>query len=537
MAALDESIPARIGPYRVLARLAAGGMAEIYLAKRGGVAGFERAVVIKRMLPHLAHEPELRTTLLDEARLMSRLRHPNIVSVQEFSRDSRDFYLVMEYLRGESLSGIRRELLGRNERLDPALATLIISEMCAGLHAAHEVCDESGKPLHVVHRDVSPQNLFITFDGEVKLLDFGIACFEDRSAHTKTGMTKGKFAYMSPEQFAGEKLDRRADVFAAGAMLHELLTGKRLFARESEAQVLKAVLHDPIPLPSQVADDDVLIPDALDEICMKALARDREERFPSAEAMRDALRELMPQLDPRQRAHERLVELTRRVLPHRFAETEELMRCAARNSPSEELDAMTMTELSGLVSTDGAPRSGDIDVQVVLDGDRATSPQRPVRLYERSLRGWALAGSLVGLVLLGAFGFALLPRANAGTPTTAPPIAERAPAEPVRPSPPQEIAPPPPPSEPAPEPLSATVSIHIESTPSRAQVRIGRRVRGTTPLTIELPRGAEPVDVVVERLGHQPSELSIVPELDQRVVVRLRERATARPRPRFYQFD
>ncbi|UJR82401.1 Hypothetical protein I5071_44660 [Sandaracinus amylolyticus] len=534
VAAVDESIPLRIGPYRVLARLAAGGMAEIYLAKRSGVAGFERAVVIKRMLPHLAHEPELRTTLLDEARLMSRLRHPNIVSVQEFSRDSRDFYLVMEYLRGESLSGIRRELLGRNERLDPALGTLIISEMCAGLHAAHEVCDESGKPLQVVHRDVSPQNVFITFDGEVKLLDFGIACFEDRSAHTKTGMTKGKFAYMSPEQFAGEKLDRRADVFAAGAMLHELLTGKRLFARESEAQVLKAVLHDPIPLPSQVADDDVLIPESLDEICMKALARDRVDRFPTAEAMRDALRELMPQLDPRQRAHERLVELTRRVLPHRFAETEELMRCAARNSPSEEFDAMTVTELSGLVSTDGPPRSGDIDVQVVLDGDRPTSPQRPVRLYERSLRGWAFAGSLVGLALLGAFGFALLPRANAGT-TTAPPIAERAPSEPVRPSPPLEISPPP--LEPAPAPIPATVSIQIESTPPRAQVTIGGELRGTTPLTIELPRDTAPVEVVVERINHQPSEHTIIPERDQRLVVRLRERPVARPRPRFYSFD
>ena len=368
-------LPTRIGPYRVIARIAAGGMAEIYLATRGGVAGFERAVVIKRMLPHLAHEPELRTTLLDEARLMSRLRHPNIVNVQEFSRDQRDFYLVMEFLRGESLSGLRRELVGCNARLDPALATFIVAEMCAGLHAAHEAIDDSGRPLGVVHRDVSPQNVFVTFDGEVKLLDFGIACFADRGSRTKTGMTKGKFAYMSPEQFAGEPLDRRADVFAAGAMLHELLTGKRLFARESEAQVLKAVLHDPIPLPSQIADDDVLIPEALDEICLRALARERERRYASAEELRAALRELMPQLDPRQRAKERLVELTRRVLPHRFAETQALMRRAAKTcDDTGELEAITLADAEQLTRP-----SEPIEVQLVLESERPTAAQRPSR--------------------------------------------------------------------------------------------------------------------------------------------------------------
>src|SRR5262249_34107635 len=209
------ALPRTIGRYEVVGELATGGMAEIFLGRLVGPSGFERPVVIKRILRQLSHKESFVAMFLDEARIVAGIRHPNVVQVQELGQDTGELYLVMEYLEGESVASLVRRLVAQGERVDYALAAHVVAEACAGLHAAHEA-------QNLVHRDVSPQNVFITYDGHVKVIDFGIAKTEGRMAQTEAGQVKGKFGYMSPEQCKADPLDRRSDVFALGIVLYEL---------------------------------------------------------------------------------------------------------------------------------------------------------------------------------------------------------------------------------------------------------------------------------------------------------------------------
>lgn len=342
-------LPGRIGPYRVVARLASGGTAEVYLAARRGAAGVARAVIIKRLFPHLRNDSEFRSALVDEARVMARLRHANVVAIQELGEDADGQYLVMEYLAGATVDGLLRAL--RPARLGAALAVHLISEVCAGLHAAHAVRDEDGNPLGVIHRDVSPQNVFVTFDGEVKVLDFGIARFRDRATRTDAGLAKGKLAYMAPEQFHASETDRRVDIYATGVMLHELLTGESLFGRDQESQVLHAVLHERVPRPSELRPRSG-IPPELDDLCMRALARKPSERFQTALEMRQALREiLVERLDPSLTARDRLAQTAIQGMPDRFADVQELARRTREELARPSAPTMTATRDEPSVNT------------------------------------------------------------------------------------------------------------------------------------------------------------------------------------------
>jgi eukaryotic-like serine/threonine-protein kinase len=231
-----------LGRYEVVGHLASGGMAEVLLGRVRGPHGFERAVVLKRILPHLARMSSFVDMFLDEARIIARIHHPNVVQVHELGTEGGELFMAMEYLAGESVSSLVRRLATRNAKLDHALAAFIVAEACAGLHAAHELKTDDGALLHIVHRDVSPQNIFITFDGAVKVIDFGIAKSADRVARTEAGQLKGKLDFMSPEQCKSEPLDRRTDVFALGIVLYELLTQRRLFKRPSPAGTIKAIV-------------------------------------------------------------------------------------------------------------------------------------------------------------------------------------------------------------------------------------------------------------------------------------------------------
>jgi len=253
MAPQAPGLPDRIGRYEIVGFLAAGGMAEILLGRMVGPegTGFERPVVIKRILPHLAREKAFVDMFLDEARIVGSIRHSNVVQVQELGHEGGELYMVMNYLEGENASGLSRRVASRRETLDPALGAFIVAEACAGLHAAHELTDTEGRSRNLVHRDVSPQNIFITYRGEVSVLDFGIATAADRATHTETGAIKGKFEYMSLEQCLGMHLDRRADVFSMGVVLYELTTGHRLFKRPTQLLAFKAICDQPIVPPSR----------------------------------------------------------------------------------------------------------------------------------------------------------------------------------------------------------------------------------------------------------------------------------------------
>lgn len=273
-----------LGPYRLCLELASGGMASVYLARIEGGATLNRFVALKRVHPHLASDPSFIEMFLDEARIASLIQHPNVCSVVDFDCVGGEYYLAMEFLVGEPLSSVMRAMMHRPHDATrvpsrAALVARIVADACEGLHAAHELRDPSGQPLAVVHRDVSPENLFLTYSGAVKVVDFGVA----RAAHqrhlTVPGMIKGKLAYMSPEVLRGVPPDRRADVWGAGVVLWELLTGTRLFHRATDVETLATISDFHVPAPSSVALD---VPSDFDEIVQKALAADPDARYPTA---------------------------------------------------------------------------------------------------------------------------------------------------------------------------------------------------------------------------------------------------------------
>ena len=283
--AADHTAVAFPNRFHILRRLGAGGMAEVFIALRLEPDGSRTPVVVKRPLPELQAHPEFVDMFLDEARIASCLRHPNVVGVHELVREAGNCLLVMELVDGKPLSSLVARVERRKQRLPTKLAAYAVARAAAGLHHAHELCDEQGQPMQIVHRDVSPQNILISFDGEVKVIDFGIARAMGRVTHTKTGTRKGKTGYMAPEQAKSGPLDRRADVFALGIVLWELLCGRRLFVRPDEYRTMNALLIDPIFEPSRHG----AVPMELERIVMRALDRDPNARHATADELRSEL--------------------------------------------------------------------------------------------------------------------------------------------------------------------------------------------------------------------------------------------------------
>jgi len=261
-------------------------MAEIFYARLEGAAGFEKPVVIKRLLPDLAEDQDFVSMFLDEARLAARITHPNVCQVYELGEFEGQYFIAMEYLEGVSVDRLIEKRVYDATAADLRLVAGIFVQACEGLHHAHELCDERGQNIHLVHRDVSPQNLFVTLDGVVKVLDFGIAKARVRSTHTRTGLLKGKYVYMSPEQLNGRPLDRRADIFALGAVLFEMLTGEQAFARETEFLMFRAINQEPRPRVSDLRGD---VPPLLDQAVARALSIAPEERFQTAREFGEAV--------------------------------------------------------------------------------------------------------------------------------------------------------------------------------------------------------------------------------------------------------
>jgi serine/threonine-protein kinase len=273
------------GKYSLVARLATGGMAEIFLARLQGAAGFEKLVCIKRILPHLARDKQFVAMFLDEARIAARISHPNVCQVFELGEIEGSYFLAMEYLEGVPLACFRRrDYYG--EMPDPRLVAGIAVQACEGLHHAHQLKNTDGSVMEVVHRDISPQNLFVTVDGIVKVLDFGIAKIQDATVRTSTGAVKGTYAYMAPEQLRGERVDRRTDVFAMGIVMWETLTRRHLFKRDTDFLTFQAITGDPIEDVCALRPD---VPSRLSAVIMTALSRDREERFPTARILGEAI--------------------------------------------------------------------------------------------------------------------------------------------------------------------------------------------------------------------------------------------------------
>jgi serine/threonine-protein kinase len=471
-------LPAKIGRHVVVGYLADGGMAEIFLGKEPD----GRPVVIKRILPHLARQQNFVSMFVDEARIGSLVHHPNVVEVYELGQVGTDLFLVMEYLAGESASGLMRRLTLRHERLPLALAAHIVAEACAGLHHAHELTDEAGTPLHLVHRDISPSNIFITYGGEVKVLDFGIATAAHRLTRTATGQVKGKFSYMSPEQCRGEMLDLRSDIFSLGVVLYELTTQRRLFKRPNELMVLKAVTEMPIPRPSREIAD---YPRALEQICMRALAREKSQRYGSAAEMRNDLIGAIAQLGGVLDLHAPLAGRMAQLFPERIEEKRKMLSNIRANTS---LDHMPAAEVDESIEVPQVTEQSATPYSTVAPRPPAPVPRR-----------WPIAIATLAVAGLGVaiwwFGFrdAAEPEPHKTIEMTATPT----------------------PADAAPD-----IVLHVESIPPGATVTIDGVIAGQTPYDLKL-RDKRDVKLELELRGYVTVAQQLTIDRDQRLLIPL----------------
>ncbi len=386
----------RLGRYTLRQRIARGGMGAIYLATIEGAAGFERWLAIKLMHGHLSESPNLVKRFHDEARVASRIQHPNVCAVLDFGEAPDGvLYLVMEYLHGEPLT----ELSRADTPIPPWLALRTVADAARGLDAAHELRDEEGEPLGLVHRDVSPQNLFVLYDGPTKILDFGVVRVRDQIATTTEGSLRGKLGYMSPEQLEAGPLDRRADVFSLGVVLWELLVGRRLYKRDTAGNTVKAILFDTPPPPSRGRPG---LDPRIDALVGRALRHEPELRFPTAAALADAIEELLAALGERS--------------DHARVAAEMTARFGTRREQKEAvLAADERTEAATVIMPDLEP-----------------SHVRPA-----ARRPWALAAVAAGFLALGIGGTVLAIQLGA---EPAPPIADAPIADAPSPTAPQPTA-------------------------------------------------------------------------------------------------
>ncbi|MEL6546218.1 MAG: serine/threonine-protein kinase, partial [Myxococcota bacterium] len=269
----------RFGSYQLLEQVGIGGMAEVFLARHIGVEGFEKDIVIKRIRPHLNATPSFVNMFLGEAKLAAQLSHPNIVTIYDLGKINESYFIAMEYIAGKDLSAI----IPRAKKLDIPFpieyAVKIASNVCEALYWAHTKTDAHGKPLHIVHRDVSPENIRVAWTGTVKILDFGIAKAATQIHETKAGEVKGKLVYMSPEQVMGKSLDHRSDIFSLSVVLYECITGLKLFSGDNDLAIMNNIIEGKIYPPSYFRDD---VPEEVEAILMKGLEKDRKKRYQSA---------------------------------------------------------------------------------------------------------------------------------------------------------------------------------------------------------------------------------------------------------------
>jgi serine/threonine-protein kinase len=354
---LDDLIAGQVlGRYELLLPIAKGGMASVWAARLRGTRGFQKMVAIKTMLPALVDDLHFERMFLDEASLASQVRHPHVIEILDLGEVDQILYLVMEWVDGEPLNIIMKYAATRGG-IPLAIAASITAQACRGLHAAHELRDENGTLVGLVHRDVSPQNVLLTYEGVVKIVDFGVAKATSRASHeTEAGQLKGKIAYMSPEQLRGERIDRRTDVFAMGILLYMMTTGTHPFRGDDQGTTIRRISDDlPVTLPSAIVPG---YPAGLEAVVMQALAKDAAKRYPTANDMLIGLtRALPPSMRPS--TDEEVAEFLRALLPDRLEKRKNAIKAAL-----EAADRRQTGNLTPRVSDSDAPE----EAPTVLEG-------------------------------------------------------------------------------------------------------------------------------------------------------------------------
>lgn len=430
----------KLGRYELLQRIGRGGMATVWVAReRGGPEG-DRLVAVKAILADLAHDQEFVNMFLDEGRLVQMIRHGHVVDVYEVGEHEGTMFMAMEWVEGDSLHALIAEA-GKRRPIPPEHAVRIIADAAAGLHAAHELKDNLGNSLNVVHRDVSPHNILVGTNGTIKLVDFGVAKAMGRLGDaTVAGQLKGKFGYMSPEQARGKAVDRRADVFALGIVLFELTTGRRLFRGEHDAETLHLVVSGKIPEPRSI---DPQYPEQLEAIVMRALERDLDKRYQTAKELSDALEQYLAE-NRIIVARQGLGSLLMKVLGKRIEQRRKAIKASLRivdgrddqpvsdpgALPSDSVSSVTGSALTGSALTDSALSSTSGLSSQSSAGISQSVPQQPTR--RSGFGGYliGIAGLAVAVIVL-----VLYATSRKGTTTTIVNVPAAKPAPAAQPSP------------------------------------------------------------------------------------------------------
>ncbi len=470
------------GRYRVIGPLGEGGMAKVLLAFTTSAAGVSKLVVIKLLRPELASDPAFIDMFVDEARLAALLSHANVIHTYEVGSDEQGHFLVMEYLEGQALSSLYKKL--PRDRLPRDLQIHVLGELLTGLDYAHDLTDRNGQALHIVHRDVSPQNVMVTYDAQVKILDFGIAKAISNNTATLTGTLKGKVAYISPEQALGQPVDRSADVFAVGVMLWEALAGRRINQGQTDVTLLTKRLAREEPRIRDVAPD---VDPRLAEICDRAMAFEAADRYPTCGAFRDALDPFLPPTERRERTRE-LSTLVRQL----FADEREKQRAlidAALQGANLSVSAVYPAHRERTPNREQTPS---------LQAARSVDPE-PVSVAPAGRMGprvWMIGAALALMAVV--VGLRLLPRAPSQEAATSasPVVSTAAPAKSVSPPPTVAIETPPP---------SAAASHPETPTPSALVVAPPAATGPTKPIVVAKPPPAPASAVATAAAAPTPS--------------------------------
>ncbi len=471
------------GRYQLLKKIASGGMGQVFLARSAGERGFEKLLVIKRILPHLVEDEEFFSMFFDEARITARLNHPNIAQIFDLGEAEGSHYIAMEYVAGEDVRRIEKFARSKSVREPLGVVLRIIADAAAGLDYAHKALDATGKPLGLVHRDVSPQNILVGFDGGVKLIDFGVAKAAGRLQMTATGILKGKYPYMSPEQADGESVDLRSDIFALGIVFWEQLTDKRLFKGENDTMTLRLVKACNVPPPSSI---DPKVPASLDAIVLKALERNPADRYSDCAQLRLAIEDFaVANGIASSSAH--LVAFMQGLYAERIAEDAD-PATLDQMSPSAAFD----TRSSVRPKSQGSQTSGPGHARDALPGPKTAETVPMQGAGKRGLLPWVVGGAVLALAL---GGVVLWPSALPPSPTPfVVPVVDRPHPTPTRPLEPE---------------LPAAVPVRLASEPTGATVALGGRDIGKTPLDWNFNKGQAPEAAVFSLPGFEPLQVAL----------------------------
>jgi serine/threonine-protein kinase len=515
----------RVGKYRIIAKLGQGGMASVFLSVVPGPAGFNKLLVVKLLKEELVHDPDFLSMFLNEARLAARLNHANVVHTYEVGVDGDQHFLVMDYLDGQPLHAILRRV--RRERMPLDVHVRILADMLAGLHYAHTLTDFDGTPLHVVHRDVSPQNVFVTYDGQVKVVDFGIAKAAGATSTTQSGVFKGKMSYVAPEQAGGDTIDARADVFSVGVMLWEAMAGRKFAQGDGQGAVLARRLAGAEPRIREV------VPDAdpeLADICDRAMAHKKEDRYASAQDFRDALEGFLERFSRRIGARE-VGEFVTQMFAEERAQIrqiidEQMKRVMRETSQALPLPTLDMHQGSGdptpltsknlleqtmreriarghgplPIGHDSQPSSASISHGTLATAHISQAP--PAANTNRTIL--LVLGLLAAVSVIGVVFVAFLQKPGATTASanaaTAAPSADAAPEQ---------------------------ITITIEYGPPGAIAKLDGVTLGESPFTAKVPRDGTLHQVEVEGPGLVPQKKAVTYDKDVSLIVTLSAEAAA----------